>query len=163
MVFQICWKWNPFKRLARFSHTLKFPNLHAQKIANGSDFLPTGLRPLYRIRWQMITSVNLKPVYRSNIDHLRGGAIPPYGVTTRKTRRVVGRSQVGLLLTLLERSTGVSSMQKVVRVHYLSFARDGTKFNGLHNPLHIILPAWCSLSTPAGFGKLAEWLIAPVR
>nr|DAP89806.1 MAG TPA: hypothetical protein [Caudoviricetes sp.] len=72
----------------------------------------------------MITSVNLKP-NRSNIDRLRGGAIPPYGVTTRKTRRVVGRSQVGLLLTLFERSTGVSGMQKVVRVHYLSFARDG--------------------------------------
>lgn len=51
-----------------------------KNIANGSDFLPTGLRPLYRIRWQMITSVNLKPVYRSNIDHLRGGAIPSYGV-----------------------------------------------------------------------------------
>nr|DAY65105.1 MAG TPA: hypothetical protein [Caudoviricetes sp.] len=46
-------------------------------------------------------------------------------LTTRKTRRVVGRSQAGLLLTLFERSTGVSSMQKVVRVHYLSFARNG--------------------------------------
>nr|DAD93286.1 MAG TPA: hypothetical protein [Myoviridae sp. cte0p10] len=56
---------------------------------------------------------------------MRGGAIPPYGVTIWKTRQIVGRSQVGLLLTLLERSTGVSSMQKVVRVHYLSFARDG--------------------------------------
>lgn len=68
-----------------------------------SDFIPTKARKLafsYRIRWQMITSVNLKP-NRSNIDRLRGGAIPPYGVTTRKTRRVVGRSQVGLLLTLI--------------------------------------------------------------
>ena len=59
----------------------------------------------------MITSVNLK-LDRSNIDHLRGGAIPPYGVTICKTRQIVGRSQVGLLLTLFERSTGVSSMQK---------------------------------------------------
>lgn len=36
----------------------------------------------------MITSVNLKP-NRSNIDHLRGGAIPPYGVTIWKTRQIV--------------------------------------------------------------------------
>jgi hypothetical protein len=144
----------------RFSHTLKFPSLHAQKnIANGSDFLPTGLRPLYRIRWQMITSVNLKPVYRSNIDHLRGGAIPPYGVTTRKTRRVVGRSQVGLLLTLIERSTGVSSMQKVVRVHYLSFASDGIIKNNLDCIiLCIYYPSgMVFLINAGGFVSLAQW------
>ena len=77
-------------------------------------------------------------------------------LTTRKTRRVVGRSQAGLLLTLFERSTGVSSMQKVVRVHYLSFARDGTKLNGLHNPLHRILPALVFLINAGGFCILSS-------
>lgn len=87
-------------------------------------------------------------------------------LTVRMTQRYGWEVPGGLvqvnLFPLFVIDTG---MQKVVRVHYLPFARDGIKNKkfGLHNPLHIILLAWCSLSTPAGFGKLAEWLIAPVR
>ena len=105
---------------------LLFLGLHAQEkiFANcKATFYLTSGKPLV-IPYKMANDYFRKPLnlIAPIYDHLRGGAIPPYGVTTRKTRRVVGRSQVGLLLTLLERSTGVSSMQKVVRVPYLSIS-----------------------------------------
>ena len=131
-----------------------------KNIANGSDFLPTGLRPLYRIRWQMITSVNLKPVYRSNIDHLRGGAIPPYGVNrTYDTAVRLGGPRWACQSQSFSTScdwrghakSGASPLPTLCQRWHKN-----KKF-GLHNPLHIILPAWCSLSTPAGFVSLAQW------
>lgn len=85
----------------------------------------------------MITSVNLKP-NRSNIDRLRGGAIPPYGVTTRKTRRVVGRSQVGLLLTLIRTIHQLLAACKSGASPLPILCQKWHKLNGLHNPLHIL-------------------------
>lgn len=94
-----------------------------------SDFLPTKQGNLlfsYRIRWQMITSVNLKP-YRSNIDHLRGGAIPPYGVnrTYDTAVRLGGPRWACPSQSFFHLFVVGAGMQKVVRVHYLSFARNG--------------------------------------
>lgn len=112
----------------------------------------------------MITSVNLKP-NRSNIWSFARRCDSAlrcyYSKDTTSSWKVPG----GLAANFDSNDPpAVSSMQKVVRVHYLSFARDGTKFNGLHNPLHILsFRHWCSLSTPAGFVSLAQWASSRLR
>ena len=97
-----------------------------KNIANGSDFLPTGLRPLYRIRWQMIIFVNLTCLSLQYTIVCEAVRFRLTVLTVRMTQRYGWEVPGGLVqVNLFPLVVIGEGMQKVVRVHYLPFASNG--------------------------------------